>query len=109
MTGQRVSSSLIPERFHGEWFVEGFRDPDGSGGPTPDSWRILADQIETPDFTFTVASVQGNLEPDQDLHLLSFSNNGLQFALIRSDSYPHHLLVVWYLGSEEKRRFILRR
>jgi hypothetical protein len=104
---ERSTLTTIPKPLHGLWRVASFRDPDGKGGPTPDSWGIHADRIDTPDATFEVAAVTPDVEPDQELHLVNFANNRLQFALLRSHAEPGRLLVVWYLSGQEVRRFLL--
>lgn len=107
MPGDRVTLTTIPESFHGRWLVASFRDPDGSGGQMPESWALHAERIDTPDAIFEVAAVMARVEAGQDLHLVNFSNNKLQFALLRSQGQAGRLLVVWYLSGQEVRRFLL--
>jgi hypothetical protein len=107
--GDRITLTSIPESFHGQWRAASFRDPDGTGGPTSDTWDIHAERIVTPDADFEVATVTANIEPGQDLYLVNFSNNKLQFALLRSQSQAGKLLIVWYLSGREVRRFLLAR
>lgn len=109
MPGDRVTLTTIPKSFHGQWRVASFRDPDGTGGPTPDSWGIHAERVDTPDASFEVAAVTSKIEADQDLHLVNLSNSRLQFALLRSHGQARRLLIVWYLSGQEVRRFLLER
>ena len=82
-------------------------DPDGSAGPTPDTWAIHAERIDTPDASFEVAAVMARVEPGQDLHLVNFANNKLLFALLWSRGHAGRLQVEWYLSGQEVRRFLL--
>jgi hypothetical protein len=107
MSQDRVTLTTIPSSFHGQWRVASFRDPDGTGGPTPDSWDIHSDRIDTPDATLEVDALTAKIEPDHDLHLVNFSNNKFQFALSRSQDRDGKILVVWYLSGREVRRFLL--
>jgi hypothetical protein len=108
MRGQRISLTTIPQSFHGQWEVISCRDPDGTTGAPDEVWTIYPDSIESPDFNLAVASVTGDVEPHQDLHLISFSNNGLQFTFLRSGNHEDKLLVVWYSSGRELRRFLLK-
>jgi hypothetical protein len=107
MPGVRASYTMVPEPFHGHWQMVSYCNPGETPRAVSDSWNIYPDRIETPDFVFAMASVTANIEPDQDLHLINFSNQGIQFALLRSKALSGRLLVVWYLSGQERRRFLL--
>ena len=100
-------ASDIPDELQGEWRVACYFDPDGTRGPTPDTWVIYNDRIQTPDGDLLVGSVMREVEPDQDLHLISFTNYGVQCAFLRSSEEPGSMLAVWHLGGREVRRFLL--
>jgi hypothetical protein len=103
----RESYTKVPAQFHGRWQVISCRSPGEIASVVTDIWGIYPDRIETQEFVFLVASVSADIEPDQDLHLISFSNHGFQFALLRSKTQPGKLLVTWYLSGKEVRRFLI--
>lgn len=101
---------MIPEAFCGTWTVVSYKTPDGRTGigETKDNWQIRPQSITCgASKALVVKSVETRVEETQDLHLVSFNNNKLQFALLRSFSKPGDLLVIEYLFGEEKLRCLL--
>jgi hypothetical protein len=100
----------MPEMFCGIWSILSFKTPDGiSGtGQTEDSWHIRPQSITCGQSkTLIIKQVETRIEEKQDLHLVSFNNNNVQFAFLRSFSKPDDLLVIQYLFGEEKLRCLL--
>ena len=101
---------MIPEAFCGTWFVKSFKTPDGraGSGEEKDNWCIRPQSITCGNSKpLIIKQVESRVEENQDLHLVIFNNNNVQFAFLRSFSNPDDLLVIEYLNGEEKLRCLL--
>jgi hypothetical protein len=108
--GDRTNQSQIPDAMCGEWSVVSFASLKGKsqGDEVLDTWTIDPVSIRFGEAgVLQVREVQARIDPEQDLRLVSFADNGLQCAFIRSDTFPETFLVTQYLGREEKMRCLL--
>ena len=100
----------MPEAFCGTWAVLSYKTPDGRSGKgqADDRWQIRPQSITCgKSKALVIKQVETRIEEEQDLHLVSFDNNNVQFAFLRAFSKPDDLLVVQYLFGEEKLRCLL--
>ena len=101
---------MMPEAFCGTWTVQSYQTPDGKNvaGEEKDHWQIRPQSVTCGNAkALVIKKVETRVEGHQDLHLVSFSNNNLQFAFLRSYNKPDDLLVIEYLFGEEKLRCLL--
>lgn len=99
----------IPAEFAGRWAVISATTPEGDqigGGEILDYWDWTPSTIVSSEWDLTVGSVVADIEEDQDMHLVNFTNN-LQFAVIRTKQEPDVILVVQYGNGEEMMRCLL--
>ena len=100
----------MPETFCGSWNVVSFTTPDGQSGQgeARDQWRISPDTITCGQSkALAVKEIRPDIEAGQNVHLVTFDNNAVQFAFLRSDAKPGVVLVIQYLNGEEMLRCLL--
>ncbi len=102
----RRQRSDIPDRLRGKWAVVSARTDQGDsfGGEILDEWLISSDTMQVGNDVLHVSKVEELDEPDQSLVLVSFSDNSLQYSFMSALSKPDAILVVAYLGREERMR-----
>jgi hypothetical protein len=108
--GEKIVLSEIPQNMCGSWKVVLFEDLKGESlsGDQLDVWQIKADSINFGEAgKLQVREVQALIESNQDLHILNFSDNGLQCAFIRSNTFPDTYQVVQYLDGKQKMKCLL--
>jgi len=107
---QEETYYMMPDTLCGTWAVQSYKTPDGRTGTggEKDNWRIRPQSITCgKSKALVIKQVESRTEEAQDLHLVSFNNNNLQFAFLRSFAKPGDLLVIEYLHGEEKLRCLL--
>lgn len=107
---QEKTYYMMPDALCGTWAVQSYKTPDGrtGAGEEKDNWCIRPQSITCGNSkALVIKQVESRLEEGQDLHLVSFNNNNLQFAFLRSFAKPDDLLVIEYLHGEEKLRCLL--
>lgn len=112
MPGQNKSLDEMPEAFCGTWDVVSFTTPDGlSGkGSSGDRWRIRSGAIVCGrSDELIIKAIHSEIEADQNVHRVTFKNNAVQFAFLRSDAKPGVVLVIQFLNGREMLRCLLEK
>lgn len=99
----------IPMRFHGKWAVVSAKTADGKewGGEILDEWVISETTVQNDAGLLHVKKVEEDIEPDQDMVLLSFQETHTQYALMSAKNQPDVVLVITYLNRQEQMRQLI--
>ena len=99
----------IPHRLTGKWAVVSSQKPGEKqqAGEILDEWIISSDSLRSDAGLLKVQKVEVKNEPHQEMVLVSFANNSLQYAFMNSEKQPDVVLVVMYLDSVEQMRCLI--
>jgi len=85
------------------------KTPDGKewAGEILDEWVISETTVQNDAGLLHVKKVEEDIEPDQDMVLLSFQETHTQYALMSAKNQPDVVLVITYLNRQEQMRQLI--